>query len=172
MTLRPIEPEDLALLYTIENDPELWDTSSASGPYSRYDLKQYVTQSLAAPSGSEARFVIEVARTEGKEPGPAIGLADLTNYSPLHARAEVGLALLKEQRGKGYGKQALQLLETYAQNRLRVHLLYAFVLIQNIQAFNLFTTAGYHVQTKLPEWHYARGRYHEVTLFVKYFTEH
>lgn len=169
MTLRPIEPEDLTLLYTIENDPDLWNSSSASGPYSRYELKQYVAQAQTAPLGNEARFVVQVDSTDGSESVRAIGLADLTNYSSLHARAEVGLALLKEERGLGFGKQAMQLLEQYAVDRLRIHLLYAFVLSQNIPACKLFESVGYKIQTKLPDWHFCHGQYHEVTLFVKYF---
>lgn len=39
MYLRPLEPEDLELLYTIENDPSLWDTSNTDAPYSRFALK-------------------------------------------------------------------------------------------------------------------------------------
>lgn len=31
--LRPMEPEDLDLLYRMENDPETWDVSNFSVPY-------------------------------------------------------------------------------------------------------------------------------------------
>ena len=32
MHLRPLEPEDLELLYTIENDERLWNTSNTDDP--------------------------------------------------------------------------------------------------------------------------------------------
>ena len=38
--LRPVEPEDLELLYTVENNPALWLKACGSGPYSRFALKQ------------------------------------------------------------------------------------------------------------------------------------
>lgn len=168
MKLRPIEPEDLALLYTIENDPQLWDTTAASGPYSRFALKQYIATAETAPHGSEARFVIEVDdEADGK--CRAIGLADLTAYSPLHARAEVGLALLSEERNQGYGPQALQLLEQYAVERLRVHLLYAQVAGTNTIARQTFLRMGYQQQAVLPQWHFAAGKYHDLHVFAKFF---
>ena len=30
--LRALEPEDLELLYTIENDPEVWDVTAVGAP--------------------------------------------------------------------------------------------------------------------------------------------
>lgn len=54
-------------------------------------------------------------------------MIDLTNYSALNARAEVGITLLKAHRGKGLGSQALQLLEMFAVQRLRIHTLYASI---------------------------------------------
>ena len=42
ITLRAIEPEDLDLLYRIENDVELWNVGNTNVPYSRYLLHDYV----------------------------------------------------------------------------------------------------------------------------------
>ena len=36
VVLRALEPEDLDLLYGIENNPEVWDVSPTNVPYSRY----------------------------------------------------------------------------------------------------------------------------------------
>ena len=40
--LRAIEPEDLDLLYRIENDVRLWNVGNTNVPYSRYTLHEYV----------------------------------------------------------------------------------------------------------------------------------
>ena len=42
--LRAPEPEDLELMYRIENMPELWNISNTTVPYSRFLLKQYIAQ--------------------------------------------------------------------------------------------------------------------------------
>jgi len=38
ITLRPLEPEDIELLYAWENDMELWEMSNTKTPFSRYIL--------------------------------------------------------------------------------------------------------------------------------------
>ena len=40
--LRAIEPEDLDLLYQIENNKELWNVGISNVPYSRYTLHNYI----------------------------------------------------------------------------------------------------------------------------------
>ena len=42
VTLRAIEPEDIDLLYTWENDPEIWEVSHTLVPYSKYILALYI----------------------------------------------------------------------------------------------------------------------------------
>lgn len=39
--LRAMEPEDLELICEMENDPQQWDISNFTVPYSRYVMKQY-----------------------------------------------------------------------------------------------------------------------------------
>ncbi len=42
--LRAVEPEDLDLMYLIENDDLLWAYGSTTVPYSRYSLKQFIAE--------------------------------------------------------------------------------------------------------------------------------
>ena len=44
MRLRAPEPEDLDLLYTMENDTTLWSVGTTLLPYSRHTLRQYIQQ--------------------------------------------------------------------------------------------------------------------------------
>ena len=43
--LRAVEPEDLDIMYEMENDPSMWDISNFTVPYSRYVLRQYKVHS-------------------------------------------------------------------------------------------------------------------------------
>jgi len=45
ITLRAIEPEDIELLYSWENDPEIWEVSHTLVPYSKYILALYIKNS-------------------------------------------------------------------------------------------------------------------------------
>ena len=40
--LRALEPEDLDLIYRIENDESIWELSHTQTPYSRYLIKEYL----------------------------------------------------------------------------------------------------------------------------------
>lgn len=40
--LRALEPEDLDMLYEIENDRSLWNVGATNVPYSRYTLHDYI----------------------------------------------------------------------------------------------------------------------------------
>ena len=95
MRIRAIEPEDLELLYTIENDMSLWWISSQTAPLSRYHLRDYIANNEAdIYKDGQIRFVIEIDNPDGES--CAVGLVDLFNFSPQHHRAEIGIALLKE----------------------------------------------------------------------------
>ena len=63
--LRALEPEDLPLLYTIENDPEMWDVGATATPYSRHALRHHI-QAMGADitESGELRFVIEYKEQE------------------------------------------------------------------------------------------------------------
>ena len=43
ISLRALEPEDLDLLYHIENDDELWGVGVTNVPYSRYLLHDFIS---------------------------------------------------------------------------------------------------------------------------------
>lgn len=163
--LRALEPEDLELLYTIENDPGLWDVGASPAPLSRFALRRYLS---AEPQNffesGELRLVIE---TEEKL---AIGLIDLTSHSPLDRRAEIGIALLAECRERGFGTAALAAVEEYARQYLHIRLLYAIVSASaNPACTNLFTSSGYMISATLPAWHIRGEKYEDATLFTKIF---
>ena len=72
ITLRSPEPEDLELMYAMENDTTLWSVGNATLPYSRYTLRAYLEQSRQDLfSEHQARFVIDLAG------GEATGMIDL-----------------------------------------------------------------------------------------------
>lgn len=164
MNLRAIEPEDLDLLYSIENDPDLWESSNSDAPYSRFALKQYIASGASLYSCGELRLIIEINTENGKK---AIGTIDLTSFSPQSARAEIGIAILKEFRGKGHGSRAIQLLEQLASTRFRIHSLYAFVSPKNLASYNLFLNNNYQIKAELEDWHFNNGKYENAIFFLK-----
>ncbi len=163
-----MEPEDLDLLYEIENDTRLWDVCSASAPYSRFALKQYIVDNVNDLFESKQLRLVIHSKTEKK----AVGLIDLFNFSPIDARAEIGIAIRSEHRKKGYAKEALSLLENFASQRLRIHLLYASIAGgENSSSRHLFSSSGYNEVAILPRWHYSGAKYEDVRILCKFFSK-
>ena len=133
MTLRAPEPEDLELMYAMENDTALWSVGNAMLPYSRYTLRNYLEQSRQdLITERQARFVIGLAG------GECAGMVDLADYDPINSRAEVCIGLLGKYRGQGIATGALSLLCKYSHERLHLHQLYAYVPAWNAESIKLF----------------------------------
>ena len=72
-----MEPEDLDMLYGIENDSEVWDVGDNNVPYSRYILHDYIAHAQAdIYVDRQVRMVIVNAE------GTAVGVVDVVNFSP------------------------------------------------------------------------------------------
>jgi|WetSurMetagenome_2_1015567.scaffolds.fasta_scaffold207503_2 diamine N-acetyltransferase len=167
LCLRAVEPEDLDLMYQMENDPETWDISNFTVPYSRYLLKEYIKASqFDIFMDKQLRLVIMV-----KDGYKAIGTVDLSDYAPLYKRAEIGIAIQKEYRKRGYASEAVQLLENYAFKFLRLHQLYAYVGVNNQLCLNMFKTLEYERTGLLKEWMIGTDGYEDVVILQKLNTD-
>jgi len=146
--LRALEPDDLDFLYQLENDPDLWAVSDAvTGPVSRHALREYLRHGSASlAEAGQLRLIIT------DETGQAVGALDLFDYSALHQRAGVGLAVLASARRRGHAQAALAALLPYAQRTLRLHQLYCTVAADNAASRRLFRRAGFRRVGVRREW--------------------
>lgn len=146
--LRAPEPEDLQVMYEIENHSSLWEVGCTNVPYSRYVLKQYIAQSANdIYTDKQVRMMIE-----RKADGKVLGCADLTGFEPLHGRAEIGVVVSAECRNQGMGARALALLCRYAFGFLHLHQLVAFVACDNTPCLRMFAKCGYLPTHTLKGW--------------------
>ena len=149
VTLRAIEPEDLDILYMIENNMELWNLGTTNVPYSRYILHDYIAHAAGdIYTDKQVRFMIENDRKE------TVGIVDIVNFNTRHQRAEIGIVIQKNYRGLGYAKQALIKVIDYALKVLHLHQLYAIVEIKNVKSIKLFSSLGFEQNMKLKDWLY------------------
>ena len=147
LKLRAVEPEDLDLMYLIENDTELWPCGQASVPFSHYALKQFIAESSNDVfRDRQLRLVIE------KADGVSVGFVDLQRYDPQHHRAEVGIVVVPEQQRQGLASEALRLLAKYVSDHLGIHQLYAIVPENNTASMALFHKCGYKKTATLQDW--------------------
>ena len=73
--LRALEPDDLDFIFKIENDESLWELSHTQTPYSRFLIKEYLTNSHKdIYETKQFRFVISDYADN------ALGLIDLFDF--------------------------------------------------------------------------------------------
>ena len=149
VSLRAMEPEDLDMLYLIENDRELWDVGATNVPYSRYVLHDYLSSTSSdIYADKQVRLMAE------DESHNVVGMADLTSFDPRHLRAEVGIIIQKPYRNRGYAHAMLDSMHSYALKVLHLHQLYAVIATANRPAMSLFLDMGYEQTALLKDWLY------------------
>ena len=152
--LRAIEPEDLDLLYQIENDRRLWNVGITNVPYSRYTLHDYIATSADdIYADRQVRLIIE------NEQGETVGMTDLMNFCPQHVRAELGIVLLDTKRRQGYASAAVKEVLDYAATILHLHQVYVVIAYDNHPALQLFKKNGFEGQCILRDWLYDGHQY-------------
>lgn len=157
--LRAIEPEDLDLLYRIENDQTLWHLGTTNVPYSRYTLHDYVaTSSDDIYVDRQVRMIVE------NEAAEIVGIADVVSFDPANRRAEVGLIVMEAFRQQGYGSSVLSEIARYALDVLHLHQLYAFIDRRNEASLSLFRKMGYQESSVITDWLYDGREYHDAVL--------
>ena len=94
--LRALEPEDLEMLYTIENNQSEWNVGATNVPYSRYVLRDYIANTASdIYADRQLRLMVDNGR------GETVGIADLVSFDPRHGRAEIGIVILDRYRRSG-----------------------------------------------------------------------
>lgn len=145
--LRALEPEDLELIYAIENDESVWEVSQTQTPYSRFLIKQYLEN--CHKDIYEVKQLRLVIVTNDEE---AVGFVDLFDFDPKNDKVGLGILVLNQARGKKYGREALELLIEYVFKNLYVHQIYANVLEDNHISIKLFESLGFSRSGVKKDW--------------------
>lgn len=135
--LRIPEPNDLAFIYTLENNPNNWLVSHTLVPYSKETLKAYIDSSHDIYSTKQVRFVIcDLEDTP-------IGTIDLFDYNPQHQRVGIGVIIEPNYRKAGAASEALKLVIDYCFNTLILKNIYCNILDTNTNSKKLFLNHGF-----------------------------
>lgn len=159
--LRALEPEDLDFIYVVENDERVWEMSSTQTPYSRFLIKQYLEN-----AHKDIYEVKQLRLVICSHDHATLGLIDLFDFNPMHRRAGVGILIAEnENRGKGYGAEALALMISYAKEHLALHQLYANVSEDNVTSIKLFEKQGFLKSGVKKEWNLINNTYKDEFLY-------
>jgi len=147
-TLRPLEPEDIDLLYQWENNMEIWNVSNTRTPYSKYILAEYLKESAKdIYETKQLRLIIETLE------GAPVGAVDLFDFDPYHMRAGIGILIHNtDKRDHGFASDALQVMFDYTVNVLGLKQLYANIAASNKVSIHLFQKAGFTITGTKLNW--------------------
>jgi diamine N-acetyltransferase len=148
ISLRALEPSDVDLLYQWENDPAIWQISQTLTPFSHFVIEQYVANSHQDIfTNKQLRLMI------CKEGNVPVGTIDLFDFDPLNQRAGIGILIAeKQERGKGFASNALQLLIDYCFSTLNLHQVYCNITADNEKSIILFQRHGFLITGIKKEW--------------------
>lgn len=139
ISLRPLEIEDIDLLYEWENNMEIWNVSNTRTPFSKYILAEYLKESAKdIYETKQLRLIIQ------NKNGEAVGAVDLFDFEPYHMRAGIGILIHNaENRNQGYASDALNIIFEYAVEVLGLKQLFANISAKNEISIHLFEKAGF-----------------------------
>ena len=144
--LRAIEPEDLDVLYAIENDHQLWNVGETNVPYSRYVLYDYLSNTKNdIYADRQVRMMIE------NDQHQSVGIVDI-------------IVIMNPFRHQGLAQATLEQIKEYALYTWHLHQLYAYISSNNTTSINLFKKCGFTSSILLKEWLFDGKAYHNAVL--------
>jgi diamine N-acetyltransferase len=161
--LRALEPQDLDFLYHLENNPEIWEISGTTAPYSKHVLQLYLEN-----AHKDIYEVKQLRLCICNLKGSVLGLIDLFDFDPKNLRVGMGIIVdQKLDRNKGVGTEAVQILTNYAFLALGMRQVYVNVLEENLPSIHLFSKLGFEKVGIKKDWIYANGAFKNEILFQK-----
>lgn len=136
--LRNVLPTDAPIIFKWENNPENWEVSNTERCFTLNEIEEFVNQPQNIYLNNQIRFVICMKNTDNP-----IGCIDLFDYQK---EKSVGVGVLiadKNDRNKGYAKEALKQLINYVRNELNVAYIFCNILENNKPSIRLFEYCGF-----------------------------
>lgn len=156
IVLREYRKEDLVFMRKWCNDPEIVDNLSDIFlfPHTLNGTEQYLNSILEGTTEQKG-FIIADKNTE-----EYIGQIDLFRLDWKNRSAELGIVIgIKEHLGKGYGTEAIKLLQEFVFNRLNLNRLQLEVHDFNERAYKCYLKCGFKEEGRLREKIFIHGRY-------------
>lgn len=155
VTLRAIERDDLPHYVTWLNDPEVTHHLSLFLPLNSDDEAGWYE--AQRKDDSCQNFAIVINKGEAH-----IGSVGLMKINYREQNAELGIVIGdKTQWGKGYGREAIQLLLKFAFTEMNLHRVYLRVDAGNTPAIRCYLNCGFIEEGRLRDAVYHRGHFED-----------
>jgi UDP-2,4-diacetamido-2,4,6-trideoxy-beta-L-altropyranose hydrolase len=138
--LRPATADDARLLFDWANEPEVRAASFNSEPIPWTDHECWFQSRLADPNA-----VLLIAQNDADQP---VGVARFQIAGPT---ATISIAVSARSRGRGYGRQLIELASKLILERPEITTIHALVKPENTASARAFLAAGYREETSAQE---------------------
>jgi len=158
INLRGLERDDLEVIHEMQNDEEVmeWARFRPDHTVSMEELEKEYGEELKGNSPTRRTFAIVYKKT-----GKVIGWATMRWWRPFSTSAEVGLALVREFRGKGIGAEVTRLLTGLAFDQYNMHKVELFTRADNRAMIGSAEKSGYKLEGRIRETLYFHGKFHD-----------
>ena len=153
IAFRVIENKDLETLRKLHNDQSTWENLLNINFIDEEDQIEWWKN--LHKKQNDKRYVICIA----DKPNEVIGRLRIQNINWLHNNCEVGLDILPEYRGKGYGMKSYEMLLKFLFNHYNMNLVYLKVADFNPNAKKLYEKVGFKETGRLPQFYYRHGKF-------------
>ncbi len=153
--LRPLEMSDLERCLRWINDPEVTRTLAMHRPWSELREREWLERLYR----DERDIPLAIVLKEDDRHIGNVGLHQL-NWKDRHAMLGIMIGE-KDEWGKGYGTEAVELMLRYGFERLNLHRIYLYVHEHNPRAIRCYEKAGFRHEGTLREAYFLEGRYYD-----------
>ncbi len=158
--LRALEYEDCDILYKWRNDPEVSKYLGGNVYFVSKAREKKWLDELILDDKENLRLGICIEKNRNY-----IGNVNLTKIEWINRKAEFSIFIgTKEERGKGYGKEATILMLHHGFTQMNLNKIYLYVNYDNVNAIKLYKTLGFKKEGELKDNIFKYGKYH--TQFV------
>lgn len=158
ITLRGPRVEDGDILYELSADLDSWEQRRADPPrpLSRVEFDAKLAADQSSPDG--VLFVIEAG-------GAVVGRCAAFHIDRYARTAELGIALLAAERGKGYGTDALRVLVAFLFERWNLRRVHLMTLASNLAGQACYRKIGFVEEGRQREHAFVSGHYEDMILY-------
>lgn len=163
VVLRAWSEDDLTVLQSMRNNLQLQVQLMTQARGNSFDqIKEWLR---ARTKSADCLFFV----IAGKSSGEPVGYVQVVGMDHINGTGELGICIAPDCQCKGYGGEAITLLEGYLRDVFRLRKLTLKVLRENDIAIYLYTKHGYTEVGCLREHFYTGAHYSDVVIMEKLF---
>lgn len=154
--IKGISKQDAPLIYEWVNKENLRDLTGTLYPISEYEHENWIEN--VTLNRNQKLFAVY-------HKNKCIGTIGLKNIDQINSNAELYISL--GENVPGGGADAVNTLVNFCFMHLNLHKIYLYVFESNLRAINCYKKAGFTIEGKLLEHHFAKGKYENVLIMGK-----